>query len=235
MDLPENIANGRDFPRNAAMDCRGLMPGWCLFEQGAPRSSGNAVVSCEALSDHQWHLLCYVARLARRNAGRRNMRVCGWRGRLGTVGCLFLTGLIGVLGCQGSWPVAGSTPFPSNSQFMEGWTTYLHCRLSREPDDIRRDVEALSRMAYRVATQSRPSAFLPASMRGLVMNPPSRLAVDPQAMMVACAQHGGEVAHGVGRPELAVELFTVALAVLREQVYVYHPKDSGDRAFINRE
>lgn len=196
---------------------------------------GNAVVSCEALSDHQWHLLCYVLRLAGRNAGRRNMRMRGWRGRLGTVGCLFLTSLIGVLGCQGSWPVAESTPFPSNSQFMEGWTTYLHCRLSQEPDDIRRDLEELSRMAYTVAMQSRPPGFLPASMRGFVMNPPSRLAVDPQAMMVACARHGGEVAHVVGRPELAVELFTVVLAALREQVHAYHPKDSDDRAFINRE
>ncbi len=34
MDLLENLANGRDFPRNAAMDSRGLMPSWCLFEQG---------------------------------------------------------------------------------------------------------------------------------------------------------------------------------------------------------
>lgn len=90
-------------------------------------------------------------------------------------------------------------------------------------------------MAYTVAMQSRPPGFLPASMRGFVMNPPSRLAVDPQAMMVACARHGGEVAHVVGRPELAVELFTVVLAALREQVHAYHPKDSDDRAFINRE
>lgn len=162
------------------------------------------------------------------------MRPIGWRRKLGTVGCLFVTGLMGLSGCHGSWPLAGSPALLSNNQFMEGWTTYLHCRSSEEPDDIRRDVQQLSRIAYTVATQSRPSAFLPASMRALVMNPPSRLAVDPHAMMVACAQHGGAVAEVVGRPELAVELFTVVLAALREGVYAYHPMDIG-RAFINRE
>ena len=66
------------------------------------------------------------------------------------------------------------------------------------------------------------------------MTPPIRLAVDPHAMMVACAQHGGEMAQRVGRPELAVELFSVVLAALRERVSVYRPIDIG-RAFSNRD
>lgn len=59
------------------------------------------------------------------------------------------------------------------------------------------------------------------------MPPPLRLAVDPHAMMVACAQHGSEVAEFVGRPELAVELFTVVLAALREGLYAYPSLDIG--------
>lgn len=162
------------------------------------------------------------------------MRLTGWRCGLGTVGCLFVTGIMGLSGCHPSWPFSGSTSLLTNSQFMEGWTTYLHCRSSAEPDEIRVDLQHLSRMAYAVATQNRPSISLPASMRGLVMPPPSRLAVDPHAMMVACAQHGGQVAQFIGRPELAVELFTVVLAALREGVYAYHPMDIG-RAFTQRE
>lgn len=144
-----------------------------------------------------------------------------------------MTGFMGLSGCHGSWPFS-EADLLNNSQFMEGWNIYLHCRSSAEPDDIRMDVEQLSRMAYTVATQNRRSAFLPAAMRGLVMTPPSRLAVDPHAMMVACAQHGGEVAQIVGQPELAVELYTVVLAALREGVYAYYPRDVG-RASIKRD
>lgn len=158
------------------------------------------------------------------------MRPTRWRYGLETVGCLFVMGSMGLSGCHGSWPFSDSASVLNNSQFMEGWTTYLHCRSSVQPDEIRTDVQQLSRMAYTVATQNRASIILPASMRGLVMPPPSRLAVDPHAMMVACAKHGSEVAQFVGRPELAVELFTVVLAALREGVYAYHPMDIG-RAF----
>lgn len=166
--------------------------------------------------------------------GDWNMRPTGWRRRLGTVGLLGGTILIGFSACHGSWPFTGSRVLLNNSQFMEGWATYLHCKSSEEPDDIRRDVQQLSRIAYTVATQSRQSDFLPASMRALVMDPPIRLAVDPHAMMVACAKHGGEMAQLVGRPELAVELFSVVLAALRESVYAYRSMDIG-RAFSNRE
>ena len=159
------------------------------------------------------------------------MRPTGWRRGFGAVGCLFLASIMGLSGCHRSWPFSGPASLLNNSQFMEGWTTYLHCRSSAEPDEIRMDLQHLSRMAYAVATKNRPSTFLPASMRIFVMPPPSRLAVDPHAMMVACAQHGGEVAEIVGRPELAVELFTVVLAALREGVYAYHPTEIG-RAFI---
>lgn len=162
------------------------------------------------------------------------MWLSGWRCGLRTAGWLSLTGIMGFSGCLGSSPFSGSTSVLSNSQFMDGWTTYLHCRSSAEPDEIRTDVGQLSRMAHAVAVQNRPTAFLPASIRRLVMTPPSRLAVDPHAMMVACAQHGSEVAQVVGQVELAAELFTVVLAALREGGYAYHPMDIG-RAFTSRD
>ncbi len=151
----------------------------------------------------------------------------GWHCGLRIAGWLSLTGIMGLSGCHGSRPFSEPAFLLNNSQFMEGWTTYLHCRSSAEPDEIRMDVQQLSGLAYAAAMQNRPSSSLPAAMRGFVMPPPLRLAVDPHAMMVACAQHGSEVAEFVGRPELAVELFTVVLAALREGLYAYPSLDIG--------
>lgn len=149
------------------------------------------------------------------------------RRRCGVVGLLFIMGIVGLIGCHNPWPFAGSNSYLDNTQFMHAWETYLHCRSSSEPDEIRTDLQQLSVMARAVTRQNRPSVILPAAIRALVTKPPSRLAVDPHAMMVACALHGDEAAQFAGRPELAVELFTVVLAAQREGTPLHYPADVG--------
>ena len=88
---------------------------------------------------------------------------------------------------------------------MDMWKTYQHCRASAEPDEIRADVEHLSHVAPTVAGQKRAS-FLPSAIGPFLSPLPSRLAVDPYAMTVACAVHGSEVARTAGQPEMEREL-----------------------------
>ncbi|MGA6826149.1 hypothetical protein ACO9S2_00925 [Nitrospira sp. NS4] len=95
---------------------------------------------------------------------------------------------------------------------MAAWKTYLHCRSSREPDEIHSDLHRLKRVAHAVITQDQAFVLLPAAVRSLIAALPSRLAVDPEAMVVACALHGNHVAQAAGQPELSMELFTTVVA-----------------------
>jgi hypothetical protein len=58
-------------------------------------------------------------------------------------------------------------------------------------------------------------------MRSLVAMLPSRVAVDPHAMTVACALHGDHIAQSAGRPELAVDLSSTVSEAQRGASYVY--------------
>jgi hypothetical protein len=96
-----------------------------------------------------------------------------------------------------------------NASFMDAWHTYSHCISTEEPDAIVSDLHALNRFAGSVSTNSHARAFgiLPYSLPPL----PSRLAVDPAAMVSACADHGSEVALSLQRPKGSVELLITAV------------------------
>ncbi len=153
------------------------------------------------------------------------------RRRFGLRGLLFITSIAALNGCHNPWPFAGPNAYLDNAQFMHAWETYLHCRSTSEPEEIRTDLRRLSAVAHKVTTQDRLSPVLPEAIRMLVTKPPSRLAVDPQEMMAACALHGGEVAQVAGQPELAVELLTLVVAAQKGGAYAPHPADAG-RMFI---
>lgn len=153
------------------------------------------------------------------------------RRRFGLCELLFITSIAGLSGCHNPWPFAGPTAYLDNAQFMHAWETYLHCRSTSEPEEIRTDLRRLSVVAQRVTTQNRLSPVLPEAIRMLVTKPPSRLAVDPHDMMAACALHGGEVAQVVDQPELAVELLTLVVTAQKGGAYAHHPVDAG-RVFI---
>ena len=95
-----------------------------------------------------------------------------------------------------------------HAQFMDAWKTYLHCRSSDKPDEIRFDMYQLKHLANKFNPQHQAPAVLPSQIRSLFAPLPSRLAVDPREMVVACAIHGGQVAEAAGQPDLSRELFT---------------------------
>lgn len=133
------------------------------------------------------------------------------RGRQSAVlGLIVLMSVVSLYGCHTSWLVDASEPVVDNTRFMDTWETYRHCSASSEPDEIRLDLQELNSVAQVATLQSEPSVHLPAAIRSWMEALPSRLAVDPKAMAVACALHGARVAQLAGRTELSVELFTAA-------------------------
>ncbi len=108
-------------------------------------------------------------------------------------------------GCH-AWPFEEPDPVFDNARFMATWKTYQHCRASTEPDEIQADLEQLHDAVYAVTDQASPPSVLPAAIRSLMTTLPSRLAVDPFAMTVACALHGSEVAQTAGLHDVARDL-----------------------------
>jgi hypothetical protein len=151
--------------------------------------------------------------------------------RAGALG-LALLSLVGLNGCHFSRPSDGPASFLDNAQFMEAWKTYLHCRSSTEPDEIRADLQRLNRAtnSHAVSLQNHSSVLLlPAAMRSLIATLPSRVAVDPHAMAAACALHGGHVAQTAGQPELSVELLTEVVTAHEGSAYGYYAVQAGHR------
>jgi hypothetical protein len=109
-------------------------------------------------------------------------------------------------GCQLSWPFQEPAPLFDNARFMATWETYRHCRASTEPGEIRADLERLHDAAHAARDQTDPPLLVPTPIRSLMTTLPSRLAVDPYAMTVACALHGREVAETAGQHDVAREL-----------------------------
>ena len=105
---------------------------------------------------------------------------------------------------------------------MDAWKTYLHCRSSDNPDEIRFDVYQLKHLANTLISSYQAPRVLPSRIRSLFAPLPSRLAVDPREMVIACALHGGQVAESAGRADLSRELFS---SVIRDQKTVEFDKD----------
>lgn len=129
--------------------------------------------------------------------------------------CLFLISTVGLTGCHITWPWLAAGPVVDNAGFMNMWKTYQHCRASSEPVEIRADVEQLHHAAQKVIGQPQASSFLPAAIWPFLSPLPSRLAVDPYAMTVACAVHGSEVARTAGQPEMERELLMTVVAAAK--------------------
>ena len=150
------------------------------------------------------------------NAGEYLQRLTG------SVGPLLLLSLAGLSACQSSSLFNLSDPLPGNTDFANAWETYRHCNGSSEPEEIRADLHELVRFALAVNAQNQPPVHLPAVIRPWMEALPSRLAVDPNAMAVACAQRGARMAALAGRPASRGDGFTPAGTAQEGSSYVWY-------------
>lgn len=157
------------------------------------------------------------------------VRLAGERCRAGVVGVLVFTIVTALNGCNVSLPF--ETPIPSldNVQFMDAWKTYLHCRSSTVPDEIRSDLHWLKRVEHRETVPDQVTALLPDAIRSLMTALPSRLAVDPKAMVVSCELHDGHVAQSAAQAELTVESVTLVVTAQKGAASTHHADEAGRR------
>ena len=133
--------------------------------------------------------------------------------------CLIVLVILG--GCQ-RLQLFADTEALSDESFSRLWRIYSHCRSSLESDEMREDLQDLSRALRRMSeTRNRP-AFLPQRVEHWIAEQPSRLSVDPRAMALACALRAGQAAQAEGRIQLAAELFGFVLSKDREPPYAYY-------------
>jgi hypothetical protein len=133
--------------------------------------------------------------------------------------CLVLLFTLG--GCRGLTLLTDTTVL-SDERFGQLWRVYSHCQSSIETDEMREDMQQLSQALDRMSVTTSRHSFLPQSVQRLIEEPPSRLAVDPGAMAVACALRAGVAAQTEGRTELAADLFGFVLSKDREPPYTYY-------------
>jgi hypothetical protein len=126
-------------------------------------------------------------------------------------GLLLGTALV-LTGCQLWSPLHTPVPPIDNASFMKMWTTYQHCRMSDDAGEILTDVEKLKYLARAVQVRERSAFLLSTPIRPFLSPLPSRLAVDPDAMLRTCALHGSEVARKAGQPDAEQELLMAATA-----------------------
>ncbi len=141
-----------------------------------------------------------------------------------------MSAILSLTGCDHTWRFDRSPSVLGNAQFVAAWKTYLHCRASLKPEEIRADLHQLTRVAYSVTQQRQATPSLPTAIRSFVSNLPLRLSVDPHAMSVACALHGSEVAQAAGRPEVSIELLTAVVATQQGRAIVSSPVGADGRS-----
>lgn len=135
-----------------------------------------------------------------------------WQVKLIGLGLVVTT----LAGCANS--LDGQSTSAGNVEFMTLWKTYSHCRSSSDPNEMRADAERLRR-----AVQTQPSTIHPKFLgmeAGTAL--PSRLTVDPQAMVMACSLHAGQTAQSLGRRAIALEMFNMIITTNPEPKYAYY-------------
>jgi len=123
-------------------------------------------------------------------------------------------GMVLLVGCQTN--LASKPTDLDNSHFMSLWETYSTCRSASDLGEARSRMLRLSEAATLKSNGEGQDGFvlpLPSHLERLVSSPPSRLAVDVQAMTAACSIHTGELALHEGSVELAHNAFSSVLTL----------------------
>jgi len=144
-----------------------------------------------------------------------------WQARLIGLGL----GVTTLVGCTHILPIDGTATTVRNVEFMTLWKTYSHCRSSSDPNEMRADAERL-----RQAVQTQASTIHPKFL-GMEADTalPSRLTVDPQAMVMACSLHAGQTAQSLGRRAIALEMFNMIVTINPEPKYAYYVSEASRR------
>lgn len=139
---------------------------------------------------------------------------------------LLVTALSAV-GCQSS-PAATSVRY-DNVRFMDVWSTYTHCLSAESAQAALLDSSKLREVSRTQTTRSPLETILPASLKNMVTQPASRLAVDVHAMAAACSLHAGTLALSAGEPDLARNQFWEVLHSHTESDYSYYTSQARER------
>lgn len=109
-----------------------------------------------------------------------------------------------------------------NGRFMDLWHTYSRCQAS---DDIVKLHHESSRLSQAARSRFQSDGFalpLPEKIERLVALPPTRLAVDVNAMAMACTLRAAQVAQQIGRNDIAQEMFEAVLSNGDDPTYEYY-------------
>jgi hypothetical protein len=131
--------------------------------------------------------------------------------------CLVILILAGN-GCQSG---ALSKPAPHEASFSDLWKTYRHCQKSEDPFEMKADALHLDETVHILADQ-KDATLVPDGLERLILDQPSRLAVDPKAMAASCALLAGYQARVTGQPQLAAEMFGHILSNYSATRYRYY-------------
>jgi hypothetical protein len=127
-------------------------------------------------------------------------------------------------GCQHG---TASQPASHEASFGELWDTYRHCQKSEDPHAMKADALHLDQTVQKLVDDKKV-LLVPEGLEQLVLDRPTRLAVDPKAMAASCALLAGYQARVTGEPRLAAEMFGHILSnysITRYRYYVvqaYH-------------
>lgn len=138
--------------------------------------------------------------------------------------CLVVIVMAAGSGCQHE---TQRQPASHEASFTELWDTYRHCQKSEDPHAMKADALHLDQTLQKLADDKK-TILIPDRIEDLVVDRPSRLAVDPKAMAASCALLAGYQARVAGEPRLAAEMFGHILShysIARYRYYVvqaYH-------------
>ena len=139
-----------------------------------------------------------------------------------TVGLFLLC--LAAAGCQSGG--AGTAARYDNVRFMDVWSTYNRCLSTDDPQSAARYSVSLQEMSERQTNQSPLGNILPATLKHVIAQPSSRLAVDVHAMAASCSLHTGTLALSIGEHDLAKSQFTQILNGYAQSDYSYYAEQA---------
>jgi hypothetical protein len=126
--------------------------------------------------------------------------------------------ILGTIGCQSG---TSSKPASHEASFSDLWKTYRHCQKSEDPQEMKADALHLDQTVQALAGE-KDATLVPDQLERLILDQPTRLAVDPKAMAASCALLAGYQARVVGQPRLAAEMFGHILSNYSASRYRYY-------------